>query len=213
MSFWDKLKPAAPAAPAAIGTDVTSDGKWLLYEDAKTGSPAEAELKMFPLTPDAKPFTVLEPVANPSNARLKPGSNDWLAYESNQSGRSEVYLTRFPHPGAKYQVSKDGGSQVVWSKDGKTLFYLDELRKMTAVSVEVANDSVRIGSPKSIFATGIRHSIPVEAFDVTPLLDENPDRWLRIPMFNSEARSLNLSNCVALVLFEALRQQGFPTEV
>jgi len=41
------------------------------------------------------------------------------------------------------------------------------------------------------------------------LLEENPDRWLRIPMFNAEARSLNLSNCVALVLFEALRQQGF----
>jgi tRNA (cytidine/uridine-2'-O-)-methyltransferase len=41
------------------------------------------------------------------------------------------------------------------------------------------------------------------------LLQENPDRWLRIPMFNPKARSLNLSNCVALVLFEALRQQGF----
>lgn len=45
------------------------------------------------------------------------------------------------------------------------------------------------------------------------LLEENPDRWLRIPMFNSQSRSLNLSNCVALVLYEALRQQGFPGEV
>lgn len=42
------------------------------------------------------------------------------------------------------------------------------------------------------------------------LLETNRDQWLRIPMFNAEARSLNLSNCVALVLFEALRQQGFP---
>jgi len=41
------------------------------------------------------------------------------------------------------------------------------------------------------------------------LLEENRERWLRIPMFNPEARSLNLSNCAALVLFEALRQQGF----
>ena len=45
------------------------------------------------------------------------------------------------------------------------------------------------------------------------LLEENRARWLRIPMFNSEARSLNLSNCVALVLFEALRQQGFSGEL
>ena len=41
------------------------------------------------------------------------------------------------------------------------------------------------------------------------LLDTNHKTWLRIPMFNADARSLNLSNCVALVLFEALRQQGF----
>lgn len=44
------------------------------------------------------------------------------------------------------------------------------------------------------------------------LLQDNPDQWLRIPMFHSRARSLNLSNCVALVLFEALRQQGFQGE-
>ena len=45
------------------------------------------------------------------------------------------------------------------------------------------------------------------------LLEQNRDRWLRIPMFNPEARSLNLSNCAALVLYEALRQQGFIGEV
>jgi tRNA (cytidine/uridine-2'-O-)-methyltransferase len=45
------------------------------------------------------------------------------------------------------------------------------------------------------------------------LLEENRERWLRIPMFNEKSRSLNLSNCVALVLFEALRQQGFKGEI
>ncbi len=45
------------------------------------------------------------------------------------------------------------------------------------------------------------------------LLEKNQERWLRIPMFNAEARSLNLSNCAALVLYEALRQQGFHGEV
>lgn len=41
------------------------------------------------------------------------------------------------------------------------------------------------------------------------LLEQNGERWLRIPMLNPASRSLNLSNCVAVVLFEALRQQGF----
>jgi len=45
------------------------------------------------------------------------------------------------------------------------------------------------------------------------LLEENRDTWLRIPMFNPASRSLNLSNCVALVLFESLRQQGFAGEI
>ena len=45
------------------------------------------------------------------------------------------------------------------------------------------------------------------------LLETHRDTWLRIPMFNPESRSLNLSNCAALVLFEALRQQGFAGEI
>ncbi|HUZ07741.1 MAG TPA: tRNA (cytidine(34)-2'-O)-methyltransferase [Candidatus Paceibacterota bacterium] len=45
------------------------------------------------------------------------------------------------------------------------------------------------------------------------LPERSRDRWLRIPMFNPKSRSLNLSNCVALVLFEALRQQGFQGEI
>ena len=45
------------------------------------------------------------------------------------------------------------------------------------------------------------------------LLENHREQWLRIPMFNAESRSLNLSNCVALVLFEALRQQDFAGEI
>jgi tRNA (cytidine/uridine-2'-O-)-methyltransferase len=45
------------------------------------------------------------------------------------------------------------------------------------------------------------------------LLEKNKDHWLLIPMFNAQSRSLNLSNCVALVLFEALRQQNFRGEI
>jgi tRNA (cytidine/uridine-2'-O-)-methyltransferase len=45
------------------------------------------------------------------------------------------------------------------------------------------------------------------------LLAQHRAAWLRIPLFNPSARSLNLANCVALVLYEALRQQGFPEEI
>ena len=55
----------------------------------------------------------------------------------------------------------------MWSKDGKTLYYLDAFRKMTAVEVAVANDSVRISAARTLFPAGIRHSLPVEAYDVS----------------------------------------------
>ena len=45
------------------------------------------------------------------------------------------------------------------------------------------------------------------------LLRRRRDGWMRVPMFNEQARSLNLSNCVAIVLYEALRQLGFPGEM
>jgi tRNA (cytidine/uridine-2'-O-)-methyltransferase len=45
------------------------------------------------------------------------------------------------------------------------------------------------------------------------ILEQHRSRWLRIPMFHAGVRSLNLSNCVALVLYEALRQQNFPAEI
>lgn len=45
------------------------------------------------------------------------------------------------------------------------------------------------------------------------LLEQNAERWVRVPMFNPHVRSLNLSNCVALVLYEALRQGGFAGEI
>ena len=146
--------------------DVTSDGKWLLYVEAKVGDLTNGELKAFPLAPGLKPFTVLEPVDDLGNARLKPGSNDWLAYQSSQSGSSQVYLTRFPHAGAKYQVSKDGGTQPVWGLNGKTLYYIDPYRKLTAVDIETSGEAVQIGTAKPLFTTGIRHSIPTGAYDV-----------------------------------------------
>ena len=147
--------------------DVTSDGRWLVYEEAKPADPTSGELKAFPLAPGLEAFKVLDPVDDSANARLMPGSNGWVAYQSSQSGRAQIYLTRFPHPGAKYQVSKEGGTQVVWSKDGKTLYYLDPYRKLMAVDIQTAGDTVKIGPARPLFTTRIRHSIPAQAYDVT----------------------------------------------
>ena len=126
----------------------------------------EAALNALPLQPGLQAFTVLEPLAYPPNARLRMGG-DWLAYQAMTNGRAEIFLTRFPHPGAKYQVTQTGGTQAVWSLDGKKLFYLDAQQRMTSVEIEIRGDDVEIGEPKTLFPTGIRHSIPLAGYDVT----------------------------------------------
>ena len=156
------IKADTDVAPA----DCTRDGKWLLYQESKKDAPHDAALKAFPLRAGLEPFTVLDPVARLSNARLKPASNDWLAFQSTASGRSEVYLTRFPHPGTKYQLSQTGASQPVWSKDGKKLYYLDSSQRMTAVEIQTANESVQVGEPRTLFQTGVRTSIFYGGYDV-----------------------------------------------
>jgi len=62
-----------------------------------------------------------------NNPKFSPDGR-WLAYESNESGRVEVYVRPFPGPGGKWQVSTDGGNLPMWSQAGRELFYrgLDE---------------------------------------------------------------------------------------
>ena len=59
----------------------------------------------------------------------------WLAYASDESGRFEVYVQPFPGPGGKWQVSIDGGSEPVWARSGKEIFYRSD-RRMMAVPVQ-----------------------------------------------------------------------------
>ena len=163
------LKGADDLAPA----DITADGKSLLYvawkpagiSSSGQGSNA-ATLKLLPLQGGGKASTLLRGVDAASNARLKPGTNDWLAFQASDSGRSEVYLTKFPHPAARYQVSQDGGTQPVWSKDGRTLYYLNASQQLVSVSVQAAGNSVQLSTPTILFQTGVRTSIPSDGYDV-----------------------------------------------
>ncbi|MEO7646805.1 MAG: protein kinase [Gemmatimonadaceae bacterium] len=61
----------------------------------------------------------------------------WLAYSSDESGRIEVYVRSFPNPGAKIQVSLDGGTEPRWSANGRELFYRNG-DKMLAAAVQLS---------------------------------------------------------------------------
>ena len=64
-------------------------------------------------------------------ASLSPGGR-WLAYASDESGEYEIYVRSFPEPGARFQVSAEGGYEPVWAPDGRTLYYRVDADLMAA---------------------------------------------------------------------------------
>jgi Tol biopolymer transport system component len=89
----------------------------------------------------------LQTPANENGAVLSPNGK-WLAYSSDESGRFEVYVTAFPDPGGKWQVSNGGGSSPSWSTDGKQLYY-DAADKLMLVPIQKA-EPFEFGAPTAL---------------------------------------------------------------
>jgi hypothetical protein len=84
---------------------------------------------------ERKPVPYLQTEFNEHHGHLSPDGR-WMAYASDESGRSEVYVRSFPVPGPRTQVSTDGGGQPRWRHDGKELFYQAADRTLMAATVK-----------------------------------------------------------------------------
>ncbi len=96
------------------------------------------------LNGDKKLTPFLQSPANENNAVLSPNGK-WLAYTSDESGRYEVYVTAFPGPGGKWQVSNGGGGPPSWTADGKQLFFA-VADKLIVVPIQNV-DTFQFGAP------------------------------------------------------------------
>jgi len=97
---------------------------------------------------DRKPTRLVETKAYERIGTLSPDAR-WLAYDSNESGRFEVYVQPWPGLGERRQVSTDGGGNPMWNPRGHELFYTNEDRFMS-VSVE-ASGGLQVGTPRRLF--------------------------------------------------------------
>ena len=140
------------------------DGKWLAFTEA--GTPATGrDIWVLPLEGEAlnagpearKPRVFLRTPANEDNGVFSPDGH-WLAYESNESGRYEVYVRPFPGPGSKVQISTQGGIEPVWSRNGRELFYRSGDRMM---AVEISSRRNSNGA----FPSGFSASVPRLLFE------------------------------------------------
>jgi eukaryotic-like serine/threonine-protein kinase len=108
--------------------DWSRDGKYLVF--IQIGTTTAEDIWALPLDGDRQPYPILQTTAIETNPALSPDGH-WLAYESAQSGRPEVMITRFPGSrtavdaaAPRWQVSTQGGSRPRWSADGRVVFYV-----------------------------------------------------------------------------------------
>jgi len=156
--------PVMESKDAHEGSPICSvDGRYLVY--SRRADQGLIDLWVLPLFGDRKPFPIVQSLFSKGGAALSPDGK-WLAYQTDESGRNEVYITAFPAGGAKWQVSSTGGVDARWRKDGKELFFLDPSDNMVAVDVSGASSAPKLGTPHILFqATAVqRQNGP---FDVT----------------------------------------------
>jgi serine/threonine protein kinase len=143
---------------------ISPDGRYLIYERKVPKSETGYHLWALPLFGDGKSFPVVQDAFDEGEPTVSPDGK-WMAYQSNESGRREVYITAFPGGGAKWQVSSNGGIAAKWRRDGKELFFLDPTDNLVAVDV-TSGEAVRLGAPHALFqAVGIQRDFG--PYDVT----------------------------------------------
>jgi eukaryotic-like serine/threonine-protein kinase len=133
--------------------DVSPDGNYAIYDTA--GNASTTQLWALPLNGDRKPFPVVQSSLGASSAKFSPNGH-YVAYASRETGRQEVYVQTFPQRTGKWQISISGGTQPMWRRDGKELFYLAPVDnspeiKMMSVAVDSGSATLEAGIPKQLF--------------------------------------------------------------
>jgi hypothetical protein len=142
-------------------TSWSPDGQCILYN---TQGEPKPKLGLLPVSGDRKPRVFLEAETVLRAGQFSPDGR-WIAYESMESGKEEVYVAPFPGPGGKRQVSVSGGGTPRWRRDGKELFYLASDRQLMSADVNGKGVAFEVGAVRRLFRT--RAAAPALTYDVT----------------------------------------------
>jgi dipeptidyl aminopeptidase/acylaminoacyl peptidase len=151
--FWMPVDGGQPPEQLTRGNawlfpaSFSPDARTLLLETqtAETG----LDISVLSLDGDRKIQPLLQTPSSEGDALFSPDGR-WIAYESDQSGRAEVYVTAYPGPRGRWQISTDGGGAPRWSRDGRELFYYSSGEKLMVAAVETRPE-FHAGLPRPLF--------------------------------------------------------------
>jgi Tol biopolymer transport system component/DNA-binding winged helix-turn-helix (wHTH) protein len=162
--------------------DWSQDGRFLLYRQINPQT--NHDIFVLPTSGDRKPFPYLQTPAMENGGAFSPDGN-WIAYNSDESGRFEVYVESFPTHGGRRQISPAGGTGPRWRADGKELYYYSLDGRLMAVSVTGGDASLTTGTPTALFAFRPASAIVVPSYAVT----RNGQRFLLSAIVETDAKA------------------------
>jgi dipeptidyl aminopeptidase/acylaminoacyl peptidase len=165
-----------PLQTSAQLNDWSADGRYLLYQ--RQDRLGAFNLWVMPLQGDRKPWIFRQTKFDEKFARFSPNGR-WVAYESNASGRAEIYVRAFAESAAEsartgeWQVSLAGGLFPAWSHDGKELYWIAPNGQMMAATIATTGTTLQPGAPVALFQTrisggGLDVNTGGAQFDVAP---------------------------------------------
>jgi Tol biopolymer transport system component len=170
------LVTAAPQdVPDRSPSDWSLDGRYLLYRTQS--SRTRYDVWAWALDGSTPTFPIAQTDADDRDGQFSPDGK-WVAFESDESGRFEIYVQRFPGPGTKWPISTNGGAQVRWSRDGRELFYISLDGHLMAVTVrlDAGPGTVEADTPVALFATHV--GSPVSVFRQQYVVSPDGRRFL-----------------------------------
>ncbi|HEY6547868.1 MAG TPA: protein kinase [Vicinamibacteria bacterium] len=133
-----------------IPTDWSSDGRFVTLFDREAGGNRLIQLSALPLAGDGKVRVVVPRLPGfLGGVRLSPDGR-FVAYDTDESGRSEIYVVSFPEGEDRVQISNAGGTNAKWSRGGREILYTAFDGKVTSVEIDTSR-GLRVGTPKPLF--------------------------------------------------------------
>jgi len=186
------------ASRAYLGT-IAPDGESILLAYANLTSPGKTDIKRVALRKDAEPTDISATLFDDYTPSFSPDGR-FVAYQSDETSRDEVYVRDASGAGGRWQISTEGGEEPVWSPDGRELFYRNDVRLMV-VPIQTRG-AFEAGKPEVLFEgvyrmrsdTNVSYDIDPKAqrfLMVRPVEDVDTNAGIRIVLnWVDELRSL-----------------------
>ncbi|MEO6259771.1 MAG: hypothetical protein ABIP63_05445, partial [Thermoanaerobaculia bacterium] len=143
-------------------TDVSPDRRWLLF--GKLGADEQGDLSLLQLEM-GKVTPYLATSSDEGQARFSP-DQQFIAYSSNETGQSEVFVRPMDSAAGKWQISEGGGSMPQWNRNGRELFYVSSEKVLMSVPIHPA-PAFRADTPRPLFQTAVKKGLGV-SYGVSP---------------------------------------------